>query len=536
MPGANAIAAPLLDAGAEDPFLLKVRGLWLHNAGQFREALRVLHHARTLTPEDPSILIFIAGCLGGLGEFDAALKMADAALELAPRAAAMHYMRAWILENTRDYAAARDAYERTLSLSPKHVQALAGLASSCVRLGDFATARAKANEALALAPGQPTAAIALSLADIGLGTPEPAAKRMRGLLQHRAQLPPRARALALGVLGDALDAEDRCADAFAAYRDKAEEFRGQYATAMAGRPKLPQQLAALTDHLAALPANAWRGTTPPAPAEDEPRTHVFLLGFLRSGTTLLEQVLVASPDVVSLEERNTLQPLADAYLAAPEGLDRLAALDEGAAMGARAAYWKRVREYGVEPAGKVFIDKEPLNTLNLPLIGKLFPVPRSCSPCATRATWCSAAIAAISRSIRRSSNSSALRTVRGSMPRSCGWARPAEARWRCRCTNIATRTWWRISRPVSARPAISSGLPGRTACAISRRQRRARPIHSPSAAQVRQPLYSEGAGRMAPLCRTARTHPADPGALGRTVRLRQELINRRRRRRRAVRG
>ena len=40
----------------------------------------------------------------------------------------------------------------------------------------------------------------------------------------------------------------------------------------------------------------------------------------------------------------------------------------------RKAYWDRVREGGeIEVAGKVFVDKHPLNTLKLPLIARLFP-------------------------------------------------------------------------------------------------------------------------------------------------------------------
>jgi hypothetical protein len=36
-------------------------------------------------------------------------------------------------------------------------------------------------------------------------------------------------------------------------------------------------------------------------------------------------------------------------------------------------YWARVRQHGVEPTGRIFIDKNPFNTLRLPLIAKLFP-------------------------------------------------------------------------------------------------------------------------------------------------------------------
>jgi hypothetical protein len=39
----------------------------------------------------------------------------------------------------------------------------------------------------------------------------------------------------------------------------------------------------------------------------------------------------------------------------------------------RRIYWERVREHGIDVAGRVFIDKQPFHTLKLPLIVKLFP-------------------------------------------------------------------------------------------------------------------------------------------------------------------
>ena len=60
---AHRVAERSIEAGAEHPFLLKIEALWLHSKGQFRDALRLFHHARTLAPEDPSILNGIAGCL-----------------------------------------------------------------------------------------------------------------------------------------------------------------------------------------------------------------------------------------------------------------------------------------------------------------------------------------------------------------------------------------------------------------------------------------------------------------------------------------
>jgi hypothetical protein len=97
------------------------------------------------------------------------------------------------------------------------------------------------------------------------------------------------------------------------------------------------------------------------------------MGFLRSGTTLLEQILAVHPEVAHLEERETLIDASRTYLTGGEGLDRLAALSQDELGRLRALYWRRVESFGVNPRRKVFIDKQPLNVFNLPLIARLFP-------------------------------------------------------------------------------------------------------------------------------------------------------------------
>jgi hypothetical protein len=94
---------------------------------------------------------------------------------------------------------------------------------------------------------------------------------------------------------------------------------------------------------------------------------------MRSGTTLLEQVLASNPHVVALEERGTLNPLGEQYMRSNHELDALATLEGEALDSARAGYWDRVRKFAPDLTGKILIDKQPLNTIRLPLIAKMFP-------------------------------------------------------------------------------------------------------------------------------------------------------------------
>ena len=112
------------------------------------------------------------------------------------------------------------------------------------------------------------------------------------------------------------------------------------------------------------------------PPADAPRAHIFLIGFPQSGSATLERALACRDYVVALHERGLLRKAAQTWLASPDALNRLAAADDAALEGLRERYWEDVGDAGIAPAGKIFLDSEPLNANKLPLIAKLFPEAR----------------------------------------------------------------------------------------------------------------------------------------------------------------
>jgi hypothetical protein len=120
-------------------------------------------------------------------------------------------------------------------------------------------------------------------------------------------------------------------------------------------------------------AESWKSGTGSDRSGSPARAHVFLVGFSRSGTTLLEQVLASHPDIVALEEQDLLAEAAQELLASDSGMRKLAALTNQECEIRRSDYWRRVRARGLAVADKVFVDKLPLNTIKLPLIARLFP-------------------------------------------------------------------------------------------------------------------------------------------------------------------
>jgi Flp pilus assembly protein TadD len=112
----------------------------------------------------------------------------------------------------------------------------------------------------------------------------------------------------------------------------------------------------------------------PAPTLKQP---VFVVGFPRSGTTLLEQMLDAHPDFCSMDERGFIHELTEAMPLAgqryPEDLGELTADD---ARQLREIYFRRVAQVMPALGTRQLVDKNPLNMLCLPMIMRLFPQAR----------------------------------------------------------------------------------------------------------------------------------------------------------------
>jgi tetratricopeptide (TPR) repeat protein len=108
------------------------------------------------------------------------------------------------------------------------------------------------------------------------------------------------------------------------------------------------------------------------PTSDE--SPIFIVGFPRSGTTLLEQVLDAHPLLQSMDEQPFMMRACAALCEGPVSYpNELGKLDASALDEIRGRYWASVRgKIDLSPA-KRLVDKGPMNMTVLPLIRRLFP-------------------------------------------------------------------------------------------------------------------------------------------------------------------
>ncbi|HVX04301.1 MAG TPA: sulfotransferase, partial [Rhodanobacteraceae bacterium] len=101
---------------------------------------------------------------------------------------------------------------------------------------------------------------------------------------------------------------------------------------------------------------------------------VFVMGFPRSGTTLLEQMLDAHPDFRSMDERGYVYQLIERMEHVGQRYPAdLAGLTQTDADQLRAVYWRLVENTLPDLGKHRLVDKNPLNMLCLPMILRLFP-------------------------------------------------------------------------------------------------------------------------------------------------------------------
>ncbi len=369
IPAAVTLAGEAMESGVETPLVLNLAAFARELAGRPQEALPLLLRALDLAPSDPLVLNGLGRAYSKLGRPAEALPAFDAAISLSPGYSAAHTGRGLALEVLQRDADAERSYLTAIGLDPANPDALGARAAMAVRRRQE-TASDYATRALAIDPWQPAATLALATLDQRSGRAPAVEGRLAPLLAHGG-LAPLHEASARRLLADALDAQgDRSQQALGQYdaanrllrQIHADSFAGQGSedgVALCGR---------LSRHFEAVPG--WAAA--PGDLASPVAGHVFLVGFPRSGTTLLEQVLASHAEVEALEERATLGDVG-AWFEDAAALERLATLDAAEANRLRADYWTRVRAFGVRLDGKVFVDKLPLNSLWLPYIAKLFP-------------------------------------------------------------------------------------------------------------------------------------------------------------------
>lgn len=325
-------------------------------AGRDAEALDAAREAARLAPGDAAILLALGALLRRAGRIDEALPPLEQAVRLAPGETEAWIELGRLRWALRDEAGAEAAYRKALRLAPAEPLAWLELGILHERANRLDAVPALLAEAGAAGADGPALGYLHAIVLRREGRLEAALAAARGA---PAELEPERRAALIGRLADALDRPD---EAFAAFAEM------NAAAAESSRGCDPAGYRARIEGMTAVMAPDWFGRWGSVPPGPRPAP-VFLVGFPRSGTTLLDTFLMGHPDVHVLEEEPVLERARDAL----GDFTRLPDLDEAETERLRGAYFEALDAIAPEAAGKTVVDKLPLNMLGAPLIHRLFP-------------------------------------------------------------------------------------------------------------------------------------------------------------------
>lgn len=370
-------ARSALEAGLERPLVLNLAALGLEREGRDEEAERLLRKAVRLAPRDTACRNALGLCLLKLGRPQQALEEFDRVLGLQPSVAFAHVNRGNALNALGAIEAARESYQRALALDASQPMALAALAGIAASRGSYQQVRALAEKALAAAPELTEAQVSLAAAEFGDRELGRAERRLRSVLE-KAGLSVADRIHVQGLLGDVLDSACRYDEAFEAYTACNEVLFRLHAGRYASAVQYARELGAWVERSCA-PDGRWGRN--PAPVASPPSRHVFVLGFPRSGATLIDVALEGHPHVACVDGTELLLDSVQEFMGRPQDLERLVAAPPATLESFRAAYWRRIAAAGVDPQDRVVVDTCALNSLKLPLIARLFPGARILFAC-----------------------------------------------------------------------------------------------------------------------------------------------------------
>jgi tetratricopeptide (TPR) repeat protein len=343
--------------GQHAPMLWRIRAEAAQAAAALPELIEALRQLIALEPEDWGAWGNLAVALRGAGDLDGALEAIGSARRHHPDRVELTVEQARLLAAAQRFDEAEERYRQILEASPGEIEAvreLGLLLERTNRLDELGALIAEAERA------------AVSSEQLAYLRARAAWREKRGAeaLEWLEQAGESDDPVRAGQLAARLhDSLGNPAAAFAA----AERMNRAVPDHDAWRARGAEHRARLR-RLAELVTPEWTAGWPdvapgrrPAPA--------FLVGFPRSGTTLLDTFLMGHPDVAVIEE----EPFFDEVAAQLGSFERLAEAGQDEIDRLRQTYFAAMDRYVPPGFGGLVIDKLPLNLLGAPLIHRLFP-------------------------------------------------------------------------------------------------------------------------------------------------------------------
>ncbi|EFI34144.1 TPR repeat-containing protein [Desulfonatronospira thiodismutans ASO3-1] len=257
-----------------------------HELEEPQKAKRLYQKVLTMNPEHPPAYSSLGSVCRELNNPEEAREHLQRALELEPDSALHHTRMGSVCKDLKLYEEARDHYLRALEIDPHFEHAHSRLGNAYKHLGQISDALKSYRRALELDPDSVQAHYGLSELTTFDDPDDPAIKRLQARFMD-SETDPHDRALAGFALGKAMLDQKRLSEAFDCY-DQANRI--MYPLREGGpdwdiRPARYQRL--FSGEFMARAGDFGLQETP----------QVFVVGFSRSGKSLVESLIACHPDI-----------------------------------------------------------------------------------------------------------------------------------------------------------------------------------------------------------------------------------------------
>ena len=316
-----------LEPASENACVNYIRSLY--NTGEFTEAAAISRRHLQTHPEDMEIIYMQAQCLIDAGDAAQALENMRAGLRTDPLSAPLQHAAGMLTAELGDFAAAKQHYAKALAIDPQYYE------------------------------------VYFSLAAIQTCSPDdPLIAELETRIQRS---PPQTVAADVSLqfaLGKMLEDQGEYERAFAHFTAGNKAMRGTMKYSTAAQTAYAESL---LDNLDAGFIARQRA------AGSDSDTPIFIVGMLRSGTSLVEQVLAGHSQVAAGGELMFLPHSLRKYTEAPSVVtgDKIAQLPDEVLREVGNRYLGKLSEF--HPGARRVTDKLPGNFMMLGLIRTLFP-------------------------------------------------------------------------------------------------------------------------------------------------------------------
>lgn len=342
----------------------------------YQQAIEILQRAHRLDPANDRILLELGQANVMSYDFSAARKNFDQALRVSTSkpdalvAIGHHWM------DIRCFATAAECFEKVLQESRIPVVTFIRLGEMFIRLRRLDDAAAIAERAMETHPDHEGVWLTRAKVHRHMKQWEPAEKLLRAVVS-KSDGATEARSAAGYELGMVLDQEKRYDEAMAAWVEAKMRLRPGAAPVMATLRAKLTQMKIIGETISPTLVQRWRKA---GVAELQPARRIALLcGYARSGTTLLEYVLDAHPQIVSADETSVFQNRAYSLLTRSQSAKTsfLSALDwmsPRTLRQIRQDYVRGIESFLDQPVGdRLLLDKNPALTFDIPALSRFFP-------------------------------------------------------------------------------------------------------------------------------------------------------------------